>query len=59
MFILSRYKFLAKMAARMQRVKVPRAKKVATKPSQPNYHEYIYKCHICLYGIFLFIIRKS
>lgn len=39
------------MAARMQRIKVPRAKKVATKPSQPNYHEYIYKCHICLYGM--------
>ncbi|KPM11356.1 SET domain zinc finger protein [Sarcoptes scabiei] len=40
----------AKMAARMQRVKVVRVKKTATKPTQPNYDEYMYKCHLCLFG---------
>lgn len=38
------------MAARMQRVKVVRVKKTATKPTQPNYDEYMYKCHLCLFG---------
>lgn len=40
----------AKLAARMQRIKSQRTKKIATKPSQPNYHEFVYKCHQCLLG---------
>lgn len=34
----------------MQRIKSQRTKKIATKPSQPNYHEFVYKCHQCLLG---------